>query len=226
MLEIGPGTGQATRALAERLYDITAIELGPNLASVARANLASYTNVRVIVAPFEDWPLPAQPYDAVVSASAFHWLEPQTGLSKSAEALRPGGSLAVIGTHHIDGGTEQFFLDAQVCYERWTQTEPGFRLPKGADVPYVEADLVGSAEFDPWVFRRYEWEREYSAADYVGLQSTYSEIRALEERTRESLLGCIATLINGRYGGRVRKRHLNQLMIARRRAGAPRPVRA
>lgn len=227
VLEIGPGTGQATRPLAERQFEVTAIEIGPNLAELARTRLAAFPNVRVEVAAFEDWPLPAEPFDAVVSASAFHWLDPEVVVNKVAAALRPGGSLAVIGTHHIDGGTTPFFIDAQVCYERWTRVAPGFRLPTAADIPREEGgDVLRSDAFDPAVFRRYEWEREYSAPDYVALQSTYSEIRALEERTRESLLDCIATLMNDRYGGQIQKRYINQLMIARRRAGAPHPDRA
>lgn len=223
VLEIGPGTGQATLPLAEREYDVTAIEIGANLAGLARQKLAGFPNVRINVAAFEDWPLPQQPFDAVVSASAFHWLDPNVVASKVAAALRPGGSLAIVGTHHVDGGTAQFFVDAQHCYERWTQAPSGFRLPKVADVPLRESlEVVRSEAFDPAVFRRYEWEHEYSADDYLDLQSTYSEIRALEEHRRKNLLECLGGLIKGRYGGTVRKRYLNQLMIARRRAFAPR----
>ncbi|MCW2974924.1 MAG: methyltransferase, partial [Actinomycetia bacterium] len=36
VLEIGPGTGQATRALAERGAQVTAVELGKSLAELAR----------------------------------------------------------------------------------------------------------------------------------------------------------------------------------------------
>src|ERR1700680_350180 len=75
LLEIGCGTGQATQPLAERKFQITAIELGPNLAAVARRKLARFCNVAVEVAAFEEWPLPAEPFDAVVSATAFHWLD-------------------------------------------------------------------------------------------------------------------------------------------------------
>jgi 16S rRNA A1518/A1519 N6-dimethyltransferase RsmA/KsgA/DIM1 with predicted DNA glycosylase/AP lyase activity len=48
ILEIGCGTGQITRPLAARGYDIVAIELGEQLARVARENLANYPRVQVI----------------------------------------------------------------------------------------------------------------------------------------------------------------------------------
>ena len=58
VLEIGPGTGQATVALAERGYRVVAVELGAQLAAVARRNLARFPSVEVVTAAFEDWPLP------------------------------------------------------------------------------------------------------------------------------------------------------------------------
>jgi SAM-dependent methyltransferase len=71
ILEFGPGTGKTTVPLAERKFQITAVELGPNLAAVARRMLARFPNVAVTVAAFEDFPLPSEPFDAVVSATAF-----------------------------------------------------------------------------------------------------------------------------------------------------------
>jgi SAM-dependent methyltransferase len=212
VLEIGSGTGIATQPLAERNYQVTAVELGPNLAAVARRKLARFPNVSVTVGAFEDWPLPPEPFDAVVSATAFHWLDPSVRVIKAAEALRLGGTLATIATHHIDGGDAQFFIDVQDCYRG--EGIPR-RLPTAADIPRDAGELEHSGRFGPATFRRYEWEQPYSAQEYIDLLSTYSDHRALEERVRRHLLDCIAQLIVGRYGGRIRKRHLNELRIAR-----------
>ncbi|HZC29448.1 MAG TPA: class I SAM-dependent methyltransferase, partial [Gaiellaceae bacterium] len=94
VLEIGPGTGQATVPLARRGYRIVAVELGTGLAAVARRNLAAFPDVEVVNAAFEDWPLPAEPFDAVVAATAFHWIDPDVRLARTAQTLRPGGALA------------------------------------------------------------------------------------------------------------------------------------
>src|SRR6266513_3682742 len=59
LLEIGPGTGQATKPLAERGYHITAIELGEELAAKAREVLADYHDVDVITGAFENVELPS-----------------------------------------------------------------------------------------------------------------------------------------------------------------------
>ena len=212
------GTGQATLPLAERQYHVTAIELGPNLAAAARRKLARFPNVAVAIAAFESWPLPPEPYDAVVLATAFHWLDPSVRVAKAADALRAGGVLATIATHHIDGGDAQFFIDVQECYRRWFPESPNVRLPRVAEIPADSADLEHSGRFQPPTFHRYEWEQPYSAREYLDLLRTYSDHRALEETVRRSLLDCISQLIVEQYGGQIRKRYLNELRMARRRA--------
>jgi SAM-dependent methyltransferase len=72
VLEIGCGTGQATVPLAERGCQIVAVELGAGLAAIARRKLAHFPSVEVVVSAFEDWPLPHQPFDVVVAATAWH----------------------------------------------------------------------------------------------------------------------------------------------------------
>jgi len=47
VLEIGCGTGQATRRFAQRGMAIVAVELGANLAAVTRRNLAAFPDTRV-----------------------------------------------------------------------------------------------------------------------------------------------------------------------------------
>src|SRR3954471_8259512 len=76
VLELGCGTGQATVPLARRGFEVVAVELGAGLAEVARRNLVSFADVEIVNEAFEDWPLPAVPFDAVVAATSFHWLEP------------------------------------------------------------------------------------------------------------------------------------------------------
>ena len=48
VLELGPGTGQATRPLAERGYQVVAVELGARLAERARRNLAHFPTVTLV----------------------------------------------------------------------------------------------------------------------------------------------------------------------------------
>ena len=202
VLEIGPGTGQLTLPLAERGCEIVAVELGPRLAAVARRKLRAFPSVEVVIADFETWPLPGERFDLVIAATAAHWLEPGRAKAKTAAALRPGGRVATVETHHIEGGTSAYFVDAQDCYLRYDPaTTEFFRMPRAADIPADGA--VG----------RYEWEREYCTAEYLDLLRTYSSTLGLPAPTAADLLGCIGALIDGSYGGRIVKRYLTQLRL-------------
>jgi SAM-dependent methyltransferase len=214
LLELGAGTGKATVPLAERGCRIVAVEPGANLAAVARRNLAGY-DADVVVSTFEAWPLPAEPFDVVFAATAFHWLDPNTRASRAADALRTGGALAVVETHHVLGGDVEFFEDVQRCYERWGS--PGPLGYAAADVPDECSDVDTSGRFGPPVWRNYEWELTYPTASYLDVLMTYSGHRALPVESRRALLGCIAALIDNRYGGRVTKRYLTRLRLVHRR---------
>jgi SAM-dependent methyltransferase len=221
VLEIGCGTGQLTLPLAKRGCQIVALDIGPDLAAVAGRKLTPFPQAQVIVSAFEEWPLPLRPFDAVVSATAFHWLDPAVRVNKAADALRPGGALATIATHHIAGGTAEFFTDVQSCYQRWdTSTPTGLTLPAAADVLFESEELDRSNKFEPSIFRRYQWEQSYSTAAYRDLLLTYSGNRALPAERLEGLLDCIGHLIDSRYGGRITKRYMNELRLAHRRPDA------
>jgi SAM-dependent methyltransferase len=218
VLEIGCGTGQATLPLAERGYEITCVELGAHMAAVARRKLAGFPSVQVVVSAFEDWPLPAEPFDVVFAATAFHWLDPATRVGKAADTLRLGGTLATVSTHHIAGGDTELFAEIQSCYERWdpTNTPIGLRLQPATAILRDSEELDRSGRFGPATFRRYEWDLTYSTSAYIETLLTYSGHRALAPEARANLLDCIAHLIDSRNGGRITKRYMTELRIARR----------
>ena len=217
VLEIGCGTGQATVPLAERGCQVVAVELGAELAEVARRNLARFPDVQVVNAAFESWPLPPEPFDVVLSATAFHWIDPAVRVVKSADALRPGGTLATIDTHHVAGGTEPFFVAAQDCYERWDPaTPPGIRLPPADTVPLEGEELTHSGRFDAPQFRLHATDIPYTTASYIDVLLTYSGHRALDPAAQRGLLDCIAGLIDNQHGGQIVKRYLSLLRVARR----------
>jgi SAM-dependent methyltransferase len=223
LLELGCGTGQATVPLAARGYRVTALDAGPRMAEVARRNLAraraQAPAAQVVTSDFESWPLPEEPYDLVLSATAFHWIDPAVRTTKAADALRPGGSLAVVRTQHVQGGTEQFFVDVQRCYERFDpDTPPGLRppAPDAVDSSDHADEVARSGRYGSTVSRRHLRDLTYTTSEYIALLQSYSNHRALPEDARNGLLTCIAALIDGEYGGRVTKRYLFELSVSPR----------
>src|SRR6266516_4967355 len=63
VLEVGCGTGQATRSLAALGCSVTAIEPGAGMAALARQRLAAFGNVSVERSTFEEWGDPGRRFD-------------------------------------------------------------------------------------------------------------------------------------------------------------------
>ncbi|CAA9522336.1 MAG: Putative methyltransferase [uncultured Rubrobacteraceae bacterium] len=220
ILEVGCGTGQATLPLARRGFEILCVELGANLAAVARGNLAAYPRVEVLTGDFETAPLPEGAFDLLVSATAFHWLDPAVAYPKAARALKPGGAIALFWNEHVatdaDGG---FFADAQEIYAReapeiWDGTRSG--PPDPEDLPERTGEIEGSGLFGPVVRRTHLWEQAYDAQGYLRVLDTYSGHIALGERTRARLHESISRLIRVGYGGRIVKGYATTLYVAPR----------
>ena len=100
VLEVGCGTGKLTRDLAGRGFRLDAVDPGEGMIAVARRAVGD-APVTFHVGRFEDVELPAGAFDAVFSATAFHWVDPSVGWAKAARLLRPGGTLALL-THTVD----------------------------------------------------------------------------------------------------------------------------
>ncbi len=216
VLEIGCGTGILTQALAERGLAVTAVEIGPRMAEVARARLGRFADVSIWVGAFEDFPLPTAPFDLVVSATAFHWVDPAIRVEKSADALRPGGALAILHTHHV-AGDPAFFDASQRCYRKYDpEAREDFRMPAPEDIPLAMPEIDASPRLARVSLRRYLWELEYTADAYRDLLLTYSSTQKLGA-DGVLLAECIRSAIAERHGGTIRKPYLTELRIAKTR---------
>jgi SAM-dependent methyltransferase len=104
VLEVGCGTGQLTRSLLARGLRVVAIEPGERLIALARARvrvrardqLSRAGEVQFVNARLEEASLPRARYQAVFSASAIHWVDPDVSWQKIADALIDGGTLALV----------------------------------------------------------------------------------------------------------------------------------
>jgi SAM-dependent methyltransferase len=217
VLEIGCGTGQLSVPLAQHGAELVAVELGPNLAAIARRNLADFPAARVEVSGFEDWSLPADPFDVVVSASALHWIDPSVRFSKPARALKPGGVLVVVHAHHVKGGTPGFFGDTQPFYLRWGLSDDPFFEPSAPeDAPVMYPELEERPEFAGVQRHRFEIPRHHSTVSYVGWLKTDSLVLSLDPQSRRGFLNDIEALIDRKYDGLVTRNFVYEVIAATR----------
>ncbi len=200
LLEIGPGTGQATAPLLERGFHIVGVELGEHLADVARHELRHYPNVEIRVGGFEDAEFDPHSFRMIFSATAFHWIKPEVKYAKTHELLIPGGHLAIIHTNHIsDQKGDRYHERSQAIYNRyWPPGKDPHHLPVPNDIKPPEFD---EKLFDLIHFQVFPLTIRYSAEQYTELLDTYSPTLSLPEPERTKFLGEIKRLIDDEFDG-------------------------
>jgi SAM-dependent methyltransferase len=211
-------------ALARRGFQITCVELGQNLAAVARRNLMAYERVQVIDGPFESWrPAAGERFDLVYAATAWHWIDPAARCGLAWQWLRPGGHLATWSALHVqppDG--DPFFGEIQEVYD-----EIGAGLPPGSvalrpgELDDNVAELAASGLFTVTLVRHFDWEICYDADGYVELLNTFSGHLAMAQWQRDRLYGEIRRRLATRPDGMLRRHWGAALTVGRRRESQP-----
>jgi SAM-dependent methyltransferase len=219
-LEIGCGTGKATRAVLERGVSVVCVELGARLADVARRNLAGMP-VEVHVAPFETWESEPERFDLIYAATAWHWVDPKIRYERAHSLLRPGGHLAFWSAQHgFPTGYDPFFTEIQVVYDALGESKPGeWPPPRPEDLPDESAEIAATGLFEDVQVRRYGWETTYTADEYIALLDTFSGHIAMEDAKRAKLYREIRARLARRDDPRLRRHWYAILHVARRQEG-------
>ena len=124
VLEVGCGTGKLTTELVARRLRVDAVEPGQNVLAIARRNAGPAVSFHL--GRFEDVELPSDAFEAVFSATAFHWVDPDRGWSRAAEVLRPGGMLALLT--HLGGTPSELDLELLGVWRSVTPEAEGWSL--------------------------------------------------------------------------------------------------
>jgi SAM-dependent methyltransferase len=204
ILEVGPGTGQATRDLLRRGAVVHAIEIGPAMAARLRANLPS-DQLRVTVGDFELVDVPDRSMDAVFSATAYHWVTPAAQRDRPAAILEPGGILAIVDLNQVDSPDDDGFFDAvQPIYERYGQGHTGPPAPERESVnPAIRQSLSQDRRFVRVEVHSYDWNQTYTASAYRKLMLSYSGTQMMNPGECKGLLDDIEAFIQERFSGQI-----------------------
>ena len=198
ILEIGCGTGKATQPFAECGYELVCLDIGADLIAVAKEKSKTFPNVSFIEQAFEEWESDRK-FDLIISATAFHWVDPKVRYLKASEVLKSKGFLAVFSNQHVRKD-EGFFVETQSLYDKYYSPLTTSRPTHATNFPGVEA-------FQDPIKRVYPWSQTYSSEQYIKLLSTYSDHIALPDENRSLLFEGIVNLIETKYDGQITKRY-------------------
>ncbi|MCX5366530.1 class I SAM-dependent methyltransferase [Streptomyces sp. NBC_00124] len=222
VLEVGCGTGQATRSLAALVCSVTALEPGADMAALARRRLAALRNVEVETSTFEEWDDRGRRFDALVAASSWHWVDPSIGWPRAHDVLHPGGWTALLGNIVVRRQDEpEVYAETADLHEQFCPGNPDWGHPPLEDEVRATDEgwgLVGDPGelFGPTIVRWYptvQWFDGDGFADHLRSQSLY---RKLDSGVREPLLDAIAERIRTRMGDRASRRYLTVLRVGQR----------
>ena len=175
VLEIGPGTGQATGPILKTGCDYTAVELGENF---MKNKFGRYPNFRIVNADFETYPFAKNAYDLVYSAAAIQWIPEETAFRKTCEILKPGGYLAMFMTRS-DERSENPALREEIdrVYARHFRV----RQEYAQKFEYENALRYG---FENLIYREWKRRRILTAEEYVNYIGTHCAHITLEDIDR------------------------------------------
>ena len=181
-LEVGAGTGKATRLFAARGIQVTALEPDPEMAGVLRRTTRGLP-VRPMVVTFEAFRSPGG-FDLLYAGASWHWMDPATRWTRAADRLEPGGVLALFGRADrlldaalaatVDAIERRVLPDAGGPVGTPWSPDDIAKTPGFAEVEDVRLPSVTTFTADHWVAR------EGTASAYLML-SDAERARALRE---------------------------------------------
>lgn len=210
VLEIGPGTGQATRRMLDMGASVVAVEPDPALA----AHLREWTEPKLAIrnqrfgAEVEG----AGAFDLVVAATAFHWLDSGPALAEVRRLLRPGGHFAMWWNVFHEAGDDPLFdaLFEGLARPPSLVAGPHYSL----DAPARRADLV-AAGFTDVTHVMLERHIAMTPASLRALYATFSAVRALPPADRDARLDTAETRAHGTLGASFDRVFRTPLYMAR-----------
>lgn len=198
-IEIGAGTGKATRVFAAAGIEVVATEPDPAMLAVLARECAELP-VTPVRAALEDVDVAAyEPFDLLFAAAAWHWTRPRTRWDIATRLVRPGGVLAFFGSPYEIADEPTATLETEII-GRYVPDGRHVPSPSGGAAPMswpgdemlADPRLVDVRERE--VRRRFT----FSRADYVRHLDTISAIRMLADADRERLFADLTSALPDR----------------------------
>jgi len=178
VLELGPGTGQASGPIIETGCDYLAIELGEHLADFMKKKFSHYPNFHIINDDFITHDFGEKKFDLIYSAATIQWIGEEIAYPKCYNLLKPDGVLAMMLTNaDYRTSNEVLYAEIQKVYDADFRPQSDYRKTiKPFD--YMNAETYG---FTPVEKREFCGRREMTAEQYVAYCGTHSDHLTIPE---------------------------------------------
>lgn len=179
VLELGPGTGQATEPVLRTGCDYCAIELGEHLCDKMRKKFGDLSNFRIIHGDFITHDFGMQRFRLIYSAATIQWLPEEVAFTKCFSLLQPGGMLAMMYLHSdYQTPNPALYEKIQQVYAAHYKPETPYQYGR---FRYDHADDYGFEKAERFEFHT---QRVLTADEYVGYCGTHCDHLTIREPDR------------------------------------------
>jgi len=214
LLEIGSGSGKATELFINKGFEILCLDPGADLVNIGNKKFNG-KNVKFETARFEEYMLPANHFDTIFSAQAFHWIPQPIGFQKCFHTLKINGYLAlfwnmyIIYDNNMDNdllkisnkyGGFADFLSKNECEER---------------INSINFQLKNSGLFEEPMIIRSLWKKTYTADEYYGFTLTGNRFIQKSNDEKQAAYHDLTKLAN-QYNGYIERPYLCVLYLSRK----------
>ncbi|MFI9508233.1 class I SAM-dependent methyltransferase [Nocardia sp. NPDC052566] len=199
VVDVGCGTGIAARLFQAAGCAVLGVEPDERMADWARTH-----GTDIEISTFEDWDPAGRLFDTVVAGQTWHWVDPVAGAAKAAQALRPGGRLAVFwNSGQPPGEVGQAF--AAVYREMLPDLSIDTALTNPHDAYAAMATkaadgLRETGAFDAVDLWRFDWEHTYTRDEWLDQVPTQGGFSLFPPDTQSRLLAGVAAAIDAAGG--------------------------
>ncbi|GAA4081509.1 class I SAM-dependent methyltransferase [Actinomadura miaoliensis] len=215
VLDVGCGTGIEARQIQAAGGRVLGVEPDARMADFARRS-----GVEVEVATFESWDPAGRVFDAVVAATAWHWVDPVAGAAKAAVALRPGGLLAVFwNAFQLPASVADAYAtvyqrvvpDSPFNFQAGRQSLDAYQLMCTKAADGIRA-AGGFGEPEQW---RFDWEQFYSRDEWLDQLPTTGALTPLPQDKQAEVLEGVGAAVDA-LGGSFTMRYATVAVTATR----------
>jgi SAM-dependent methyltransferase len=201
VVDAGCGTGISSRLFQAAGCRVLGVEPDPRMAERARQG-----GTEVEVAKFEDWDPAGRLFDAVIAAQSWHWVDLAAGAAKAAEALRPGGRLAVFWNAFAP--PRELGEAFSAAYQRaapgsplggfWSRPAAGTYRAGGNRAADGMRQAGGFGEPEEWLA---DWSRRYTRGEWLDLVPTLGGFSQFPGPVQAEILAGLGAAVDAAGGG-------------------------